>query len=72
MKKYVLIVAVLVLSAVNFVGVLTQPAAANNPGLTCNQLIGCGGNIRCAGRGTPAGCSITCENGAFISCEPLD
>jgi hypothetical protein len=73
MKKYALIVAVLVLSVCNFIGFLTQSATANNGGgLTCNQLIGCGGNIRCAGKGTPAGCSITCEDGAFISCQPLD
>jgi hypothetical protein len=72
MKKYALIVAVLVLSVFNFIGSLTPSAAANNGGLTCNQLNGCGGNIRCAGKGTPAGCSITCEDGSFLSCQPLD
>lgn len=68
MKKFILIAVVAVLSAINLAGALTSDVLANKGRLGCDDLVGCQSHATCPGRGTPSGCSITCEGGAMIMC----
>lgn len=69
MKKFSLIIIVLVLSAFNLVGVLSPSILADEEGkLGCSSLTGCGSSASCSGRGTATGCNITCEDGSFVGC----
>jgi hypothetical protein len=73
MRKVNLLIGVLALSFFILCGIsIEQTVSANLPGgdgLGCDDLIGCKNTLNCGGvRGTPNGCTITCEGGGTITC----
>lgn len=65
MKKYTLIVVVLVLSIFNVVGAL-----ANQGGKRSCSDFGCSSGASCGGDkdNTATGCNISCQDGTIIVC----
>lgn len=68
MKRYTLIVILVVLSVFNLVGTMTQSTSANVGNLGCQSLGGCSGGALCNSPGEASGCYIACNNGSQISC----
>jgi len=45
------------------------PESQAGSGLGCADLTGCMGKANCGGKGSAAGCSITCADGGTIECK---
>jgi len=69
MRKHLLIIMVVALTALNLAGSMIQSSRADESGnMGCQSLPGCNGSAKCDSPGSSSGCSIACTNGAQILC----